>query len=102
MNCAGCLKIDYDDVNYAWADWDERCHGTMDTDENREQYPNGFVWDCCDKEGTAPGCTKGHHYAVEGKRMKPTTKGNTGSGASRQEEGSESGGGSEDGERMEK
>ncbi|ROW11888.1 hypothetical protein VPNG_04988 [Cytospora leucostoma] len=92
----GYLEIDEEDINDVWADWDERCHGTMDTDENREKYPNGFAWDCCDKEGTAPGCTKGHHYAVEGKKMKPTTKAVKVADASRQGEGSETGGGSGD------
>lgn len=55
-----------------WADHDEDCHGLIDTEEMREEFPEGFAWDCCNEVGTAPGCTKGHHYAVEGKRMKVT------------------------------
>lgn len=69
------MEIDYDDPT--WDDWDERCHGTMDTEENQEEHPEGFIWDCCDKGGTEPGCTKGHHYAIEGKRMKTTTDGDS-------------------------
>lgn len=70
-NITGNLDINYDHDD-TWADWDENCHGTMDTDENREEWPEGFVWDCCEKDGTAPGCTKGHRYAVEGKRVRMT------------------------------
>jgi len=66
------LELGDDDEDF-WADHDEDCHGPIDTEENREQYPQGFSWDCCDEVGTAPGCTKGHHYAIEGKRMKVTT-----------------------------
>ncbi|KAG8159973.1 hypothetical protein KVR01_010610 [Diaporthe batatas] len=68
----GELELGDDDDDF-WADHDERCHGTIDTKEMREEYPEGFTWDCCDQVGTAPGCTKGHHYAIEGKRMKTTT-----------------------------
>lgn len=67
------MEIDYDDED-TWADWDENCHGIMDSKQSREEWPDGFIWDCCEARGSAPGCTKGHHYAIEGKRMKTTTE----------------------------
>lgn len=66
------LEVCDENEDYFWADHDENHHGPIDTEEMREQFPEGFTWDCCNKVGTAPGCTKGHHYAVEGKRMKVT------------------------------
>lgn len=41
----------------AWADWDEDCHGPIDSNTNRKEYPDGFKWSCCDQVGTyAEGC----------------------------------------------
>lgn len=77
------MEIDEDDDT--WNDWDERCHGPMDTKKNQEQYPEGFIWDCCEQGGDTAGCTKGHHYAIEGKRMKPTTDGGSASDGSSDE-----------------
>lgn len=34
-----------------WADWDEDCHGPMDSEENKRLYPRGFKWTCCGTEG---------------------------------------------------
>lgn len=70
-----------DDEDF-WADHDEDCHGLIDTEEMREEFPEGFTWNCCDQVGTAPGCTKGHHYAIEGKRMKTTADGGSGGSVS--------------------
>ncbi|KAK7738312.1 hypothetical protein SLS53_006119 [Cytospora paraplurivora] len=61
----------------------------MDSDESREEWPEGFVWDCCDKFGTDWGCTKGHHCAVEGQRLKPTMDPSTVSDAGDENQGSE-------------
>jgi hypothetical protein len=44
-----------------WADHDEDCHGTIDTDEMREAFPGGFVWDCCQRTGEKTGCKRGPH-----------------------------------------
>lgn len=35
-----------------------------DTDENREDRPEGFSWSCCGRGGARPGCTEGEHLAV--------------------------------------
>ena len=34
-------------------------HGPIDTDENQETSPEGFVWTCCGARGTyASGCVQ--------------------------------------------
>ncbi|KAH7067471.1 hypothetical protein BKA63DRAFT_570770 [Paraphoma chrysanthemicola] len=45
----GETEPDYD--GDFWADHDERIHGIIDSEESREEYPEGFVWDCCQKRG---------------------------------------------------
>ncbi|MCJ1398751.1 hypothetical protein MMC11_001952 [Xylographa trunciseda] len=55
----GILQVDWD--SDTWADHDENCHGPIDTDENKEEYPEGFMWECCEEEGTAGGCMIGWH-----------------------------------------
>ena len=40
-----------------WADWDEDCHGPIDSNSNRKDYPENFKWSCCGAVGTyAEGC----------------------------------------------
>jgi hypothetical protein len=46
-----------------WADTDEDCHGPIDSDENRSEYPEGFKWSCCGQLGDAPGCEETTHKA---------------------------------------
>lgn len=53
-----------------WADHDENCHGTIDSDFCRKQYPDGFVWDCCDKVGTEPGCRFSRHQSDPAKNKR--------------------------------
>ena len=40
---SGTCECDED----SFVDWDEDCHGLMDTRENRKEYPENFVWTCC-------------------------------------------------------
>ncbi|KAI0388961.1 hypothetical protein F5Y17DRAFT_463203 [Xylariaceae sp. FL0594] len=54
-------ELECDWYSEEWADWDENCHGPIDTKENRLDYPNGFTWDCCDRPGSRRGCTRGRH-----------------------------------------
>lgn len=58
----GDLEADYE--SGVWADHDEKTHGPIDTEENREDYPEGFDWSCCDKPGDEPGCKVGHHHSL--------------------------------------
>ena len=48
-----------------WVDHDENCHGPINTDKNREEFPEGFRYDCCDQDGTAEGCNRGNHVEEE-------------------------------------
>ncbi|KAI1146657.1 hypothetical protein F4825DRAFT_439947 [Nemania diffusa] len=58
---SGELEVDYE--SDVWADHDENCHGEINTDSNRIEFPEGFIWDCCDKLGYRSGCTRGRHDA---------------------------------------
>ncbi|PGH14493.1 hypothetical protein AJ79_02986 [Helicocarpus griseus UAMH5409] len=40
-----------------FADDDENCHGPIDCLETREEYPEGFVYPCCDRKGDEEPCT---------------------------------------------
>ena len=55
----GELEIDLE--SSTWYDWDEDCHGKKDTKKtHRREFPEGFTWNCCGKEGTyASGCEEG-------------------------------------------
>jgi hypothetical protein len=54
----GDLEVNYE--SGTWDDWDENCHGKIDTKSNKSEYPDGFTWTCCGKEGTyASGCEEG-------------------------------------------
>ncbi|UZP33139.1 hypothetical protein NXS19_000955 [Fusarium pseudograminearum] len=67
----GELEVDYDAD--AWADHDESCHGTIDTEEMRKENPDGFIWTCCDKPGGGEaGCKLGKHEADPAKSRRET------------------------------
>lgn len=57
----GHLMVDHDN----WEDHDERCHGVIDSNALRREYPENYVWDCCDQAGDAPGCTPGAGPGVD-------------------------------------
>lgn len=43
----------------------------MDRDDTRKDYPDGFVWDCCDEPGDEKkGCEVGPHEAVVSTRKR--------------------------------
>ncbi|EJT69656.1 hypothetical protein GGTG_12540 [Gaeumannomyces tritici R3-111a-1] len=64
-----------DDDGDFWADHDERCHGTIDSEWAREEYPEGFIWSCCDKIGVgAEGCQTGAHVPKSRKKARSLTK----------------------------
>ncbi|KAI0181839.1 hypothetical protein GGR52DRAFT_526508 [Hypoxylon sp. FL1284] len=54
-------NLEVDDEGDFWADHDENCHGVIDTEGMREDYPEGFIWDCCGEDGTTDGCARGYH-----------------------------------------
>lgn len=53
----GELEADED----AFEDHDEYCHGPIDTESNRKDFPEKFFWNCCDNDGTSPGCEEDIH-----------------------------------------
>lgn len=57
----GELDPDYD--SDFWAFYDERFHGVIDSDFCRKEYPEGFLWTCCDEIGTHPGCKFSRHQS---------------------------------------
>lgn len=64
-------NLEVDDESDFWADHDEDCHGLIDTDEMRKDFPGGFRWDCCDAAGDAEeGCSYDRHEAFPAKRRK--------------------------------
>jgi hypothetical protein len=52
----GELEVDWN--GDFWADHDENCHGPIDTNTHRREFPEGFIWSCCEKPGDASGCEK--------------------------------------------
>ncbi|KAI0437612.1 hypothetical protein F4803DRAFT_141738 [Xylaria telfairii] len=56
-------SLDIIDDASTWDDWDDACFGDQDTEQNREEYPQGFTWDCCNERGDSPGCTRESHFA---------------------------------------
>ncbi|TFK35575.1 hypothetical protein BDQ12DRAFT_687994 [Crucibulum laeve] len=63
----GELEVVYE----RFKDWDENVHGEMDTPENQREYPDNFIWTCCDEDGSAGGCVHGEHKpAVSRKRRR--------------------------------
>ena len=62
---AGTMELDSQaDV---WSDWDEHVCGRMDNQDNRQAYPDGFRWTCCNRSGSRRGCQRTSH------RVEPTT-----------------------------
>ena len=55
------MEPDYESSQ--WDDHDENCHGRIDSDFCRSEYPEGFVWDCCNRAGTEDGCRMSRHEA---------------------------------------
>ncbi|KAF9532629.1 hypothetical protein CPB83DRAFT_631578 [Crepidotus variabilis] len=53
----GELEVDQE----MFADWDEDCHGPMDSSETRREYPENFAWTCCNDDGNSAGCARGEH-----------------------------------------
>ncbi|KAJ7650824.1 hypothetical protein FB45DRAFT_780079 [Roridomyces roridus] len=62
----GDMEVDEE----AFPDWDEDCHGPKDTKHNRQEYPENFLWSCCDADGMAEGCVNGKHKATASKKRR--------------------------------
>ncbi|KAF2126573.1 hypothetical protein P153DRAFT_346475 [Dothidotthia symphoricarpi CBS 119687] len=46
-----------------WADTEEETFGPTNTDANKEEFPEGFIWSCCEVRGDEgdEGCQQGPH-----------------------------------------
>ncbi|KAF4974375.1 hypothetical protein FZEAL_8707 [Fusarium zealandicum] len=65
-------ELEVDDSRDFWADHDENCHGIIDTEEMRDEYPEGFIWSCCDQLGNTTGCKFGRHESHPDKSKRET------------------------------
>jgi hypothetical protein len=54
-------ELDWNSAHKTWWDWDRYTYGDPDTDENRGNYPEGFLWSCCNKDGYDEGCINSPH-----------------------------------------
>ncbi|KAJ9205249.1 hypothetical protein C8Q69DRAFT_113590 [Paecilomyces variotii] len=53
---------EYSEPDYdLFVDHDEDCHGTIDSSEMREQFPEKFIYPCCDRTGVEEPCTVDWH-----------------------------------------
>ncbi|CAL1716383.1 unnamed protein product [Somion occarium] len=57
-----------------FVDWDEDCHGPMNTKQNRKDFPENFIWTCCDEDGRSDGCESGEHQAGGRKAKRKRTE----------------------------
>ena len=55
----GHLEETYD--SDVWVDHDEDCHGVIDSDELRCEYPKKYIWECCEQSGEKRRCRTGKH-----------------------------------------
>ncbi|QDS72736.1 hypothetical protein FKW77_003907 [Venturia effusa] len=54
-------ELEMDDENDMWLHWTEG-HGIADSEESKKAFPEGFIWDCCQRHGDAEfGCKRGPH-----------------------------------------
>ncbi|EPS43917.1 hypothetical protein H072_2031 [Dactylellina haptotyla CBS 200.50] len=57
------------EVDFEAEVWDEVCNSDnegfdFEDEQNVEEYPEGYRWDCCDEYGDCDGCREGPHKAV--------------------------------------
>lgn len=63
-------RLDIDPTSRTWAAGEGAEHASqkrprqLDTQDNREDKPEGFLWSCCGRGGAGPGCTEGEHLAI--------------------------------------
>ncbi|KAJ6468334.1 hypothetical protein C8R45DRAFT_838017 [Mycena sanguinolenta] len=62
----GELKADEE----KFEDWDEKCFGPIDTEDNQQEYPENFTWSCCNGDGLTEGCVSGRHVVASHKKRR--------------------------------
>ncbi|XPS70107.1 hypothetical protein M3J09_002349 [Ascochyta lentis] len=60
----------YDPESDVWDDMEEATWGQHDTQDMREEYPEGFKWSCCGLQGDEEGCLVGPHAVRSNKKKK--------------------------------
>ncbi|KAK5651496.1 hypothetical protein OQA88_11950 [Cercophora sp. LCS_1] len=68
----GAMEPDYD--GDFWADHDEDAHGEINTKDNKKEYPEGFIFDCCERMGDKPGCRRFRHESDPAKNRRNGAK----------------------------
>jgi len=61
---SGSLEADYE----MFEDHDEECHGAIDSREMQDEFPENYIWSCCDGTGDTEGCTMGMHVEKGGRK----------------------------------
>lgn len=62
--------MDPDHETEFWEDHEEATAGMIDSEEMRQEYPDGFIWSCCSKRGDEEGCRLDAHAPDAKKRRK--------------------------------
>ncbi|KAF7586147.1 hypothetical protein BBP40_009402 [Aspergillus hancockii] len=63
---ANLTSTDWNTPDYDFfVDHDEACHGVIDSDEMRKEYPEGFIYECCERNGEQEPCTTDWHREHE-------------------------------------
>ncbi|KAI3343368.1 hypothetical protein F4824DRAFT_6230 [Ustulina deusta] len=61
-------NLDVNEEASVWEDWEDWRDGDQDSEESKTEYPEGYIWDCCQRSGESAGCALGSH---EGSYKKP-------------------------------
>ncbi|KAK3948184.1 hypothetical protein QBC32DRAFT_352215 [Pseudoneurospora amorphoporcata] len=58
------MKVNHNSVTWLKVGLDSS--SVANTSRNRNQYPDGFRWTCCEMPGSYEGCEVCHHKTAEG------------------------------------
>jgi len=65
MRTAGELEPAWD------VDWDNPTMGDPHGDDMKEEYPEAYIWSCCQGRGDEEGCEENYNHTIQGvKRVK--------------------------------
>jgi hypothetical protein len=53
-------KKEFDEDSHVWDDDDDACERAAELEDDPD-YADGYVWTCCEKEGSAKGCKETKH-----------------------------------------
>ncbi|GAW22289.1 hypothetical protein ANO14919_118250 [Xylariales sp. No.14919] len=56
------------DDSSIWEEWEDWRDGNPESAENKEQYPEGYKWSCCEEPIESTGCTRGSHKTLHKKQ----------------------------------